>query len=278
LSAPARWAEVGVAYVLVEKPRPQTSVITLNRPERLNALSFDVVVPLADAIRRVATDPDSRVVVITGAGRGFCSGLDLEDHGVPPGIAGLPMSRIATRAMAIFADLVPALRELRQPVIAAVNGPAWGGGLCLACGADVRLAAESATFCGAGVRNGLTNTELGVSWLLPRLIGAAHAFEILLSGRELSAREAERVGLVSRVVPDEDLLETAFALARQICDWSPHGIAMTKQVLWSNLEVGSLRAGIDLESRNQLLVRMTTQNLDEAIRARRQGRKPIFED
>ncbi len=267
-----------MAYVLVEKPRPHTSVITLNRPERLNAMSFDVVVPLADAIRSVAADPDSRVVVLTGAGRGFCSGLDLEDHGVPPGIAGLPVSRIATRAMAIFADLVPALRELRQPVIAAVNGPAWGGGLCLACGADFRLAAESATFCGAGVRNGLTNTELGVSWLLPRLIGAAHAFEILLSGRELSAREAERVGLVSRVVPDDDLLETAFALARQICDWSPHGIAMTKQVLWSNLEVGSLRAGIDLESRNQLLVRMTTQNLDEAIRARRQGRKPIFED
>jgi enoyl-CoA hydratase len=278
LAAPARREEGGVEYVLVEKPRPHTSVITLNRPERLNAMSFDVVVPLADAIRSVAADSDSRVVVLTGAGRGFCSGLDLEDHGVPPGIAGLPVSRIATRAMAIFADLVPALRELRQPVIAAVNGPAFGGGLCLACGADVRLAAESATFCGAGVRNGLTNTELGISWLLPRLIGAAHAFEILLSGRELSAREAERVGLVSRVVPDADLMENAFALARQICDWSPHGIAMTKQVLWSNLEVGSLRAGIDLESRNQLLVRMTTQNLDEAIRARKQGRKPVFED
>jgi enoyl-CoA hydratase len=266
-----------MSELLYEKDGP-IATLTLNRPDRLNAISGPMLAALSAKLVEANEDRDVRAIILTGAGRGFCSGLDLEDHGVPPGIAGLPMSRIATRAMAIFADLVPALRELRQPVIAAVNGPAWGGGLCLACGADVRLAAESATFCGAGVRNGLTNTELGVSWLLPRLIGAAHAFEILLSGRELSAREAERVGLVSRVVPDDDLLETAFALARQICDWSPHGIAMTKQVLWSNLEVGSLRAGIDLESRNQLLVRMTTQNLDEAIRARRQGRKPIFED
>jgi enoyl-CoA hydratase len=267
-----------VAYVLVEKPQPHTSVITLNRPERLNALSFDVVVPLHDAIRQVGADNDTWVVVLTGAERGFCSGLDLEDHGVPPGIDGLPVSRIATRAMALFADLVPALRELPQPVIGAINGPAFGGGLCLACGTDVRLAAESATFCGAGVRNGLTNTELGISWLLPRLVGASHAFEILLSGRELPAREAERIGLVSRVVPDADLRGEALALARQICAWSPHGIAMTKQVLWSNLETGSLRAGIDLESRNQLLVRMTTQNLDEAIRARKEGRSPHFVD
>ena len=265
-------------YVLVDKPRPHTSVITLNRPERLNAMSFEVVGPLHEAIREVGADNDTWVVVLTGAGRGFCSGLDLEDHGVPPGIAGLPMSRIATRSMAIFADLVPALRALPQPVIAAINGPAWGGGLCLSCGADIRLAAESATFCMAGVRNGLTGTELGISWLLPRLVGASHAFEIILSGREFAAREAERIGFVSRVVPDVDLLEDAFALARQICEWSPHGVAMTKQVLWANLEIGSLRAAIDLESRNQLLVRLTTANLDEAIRARKAGRKPEFKD
>jgi enoyl-CoA hydratase len=267
-----------MSYVEIEKPRPHVSVVRLNRPERLNALSFETVVPLHDALLEVAADNDTWVVILTGAGRGFCSGLDLEDHGVPPNIAGLPISRIATRAMAVFADLVPALRNLPQPVLGAINGPAYGGGLCLAVACDVRLAAESATFCGAGIRNGLTGTELGVSWILPRMIGAAHAFELILTGREVGAREAERIGLVSRVVPDADLLDHAHDVAEEICAHSPHGVAMTKRVLWSNLETGSLHAAMDLESRNQLLVRMTTQNLDEAIRARREGRKPSYAD
>lgn len=267
-----------MAYVEITKPRPHVSVVTLNRPERLNALSFETVLPLREAIARVGEDNDTWAVVLTGAGRGFCSGLDLEDHGVPPNISGLPVSRIATRAMALFADLVPAMRSLSQPVIGAINGPAYGGGLCLAVGCDVRLAAASATFCGAGIRNGLTGTELGISWILPRMIGAARAFELILTGREIDASEAERIGLVSRVLPDAALLEAALDVADEICAHSPHGVAMTKRVLWSNLETASLHAAMDLESRNQLLVRMTTQNLDEAIRARRAGRKPKYAD
>jgi enoyl-CoA hydratase len=128
------------------------------------------------------------------------------------------------------------------------------------------------------VRNGLTNTELGLSWILPRLVGASRAFELLFTGREIDAAEAERIGLVARVVPDEALLDEALALAARLCELSPHGVAMTKRVLWSNLETASLHAGMDLENRNQLLVRMTTGNLDEAIRARREGRKPRFAD
>jgi enoyl-CoA hydratase len=267
-----------MAHVELTKPRPHVALITLNRPERLNALSFELVAPLYEAIAAAAADNDSYVVVVTGAGRGFCSGLDLEDHGVPPGIAGLPMSRIATRAMEYMSDLVPALRELPQPVIAAVNGPAYGGGMCLCFGADIRLAGESAVFRGAGINNGLTGTELGVSYLLPRLIGASRAFEIILTGREVSAREAERVGMVARVVPDAELLDAALDVAEEMCALSPHGLAMTKQTLWSNLEVGSLQAAMDLENRNQLLVRLTTDNLAEAIRARKQGRKPRYAD
>jgi enoyl-CoA hydratase len=267
-----------MAYVEIMRPRPHVAVVTLNRPERLNALSFDTVVPLHDALETVAGDNEVWAVVLTGAGRGFCSGLDLEDHGVPPGIAGLPVSRIAVRAMAVFADLVPRMRAMSQPVIAAINGPAYGGGLCLAVGTDIRLAGASARFCGAGVRNGLTNTELGISWILPRLVGASRAFDLLLTGREIDAGEAERIGLVSRVVPDDALLDEALGLASRLCELSPHGVAMTKRVLWSNLETGSLHAGMDLENRNQLLVRMTTNNLDEAIRARREGRKPDFAD
>jgi enoyl-CoA hydratase len=267
-----------VSYVEVETPRPHVRVIRINRPERLNALSFETVVPLHEAIQRVGADNDCWVALLTGAGRGFCSGLDLEDAGLPPNVAGLPMSRIAIRAMETMSSLVPALREMPQPVIAAVNGAAYGGGFCLALGADIRIAGESARFRAAGINNGLTSTELGASWLLPRLVGASRAFEILLSGRELDAREAERIGLVARSVPDAELEAACLALAEGICELSPHGVAMTKRVLWSNLESGSLAQGIDLENRNQLLVRMTTSNLDEAIRARREGRKPVYND
>jgi enoyl-CoA hydratase len=165
-----------------------------------------------------------------------------------------------------------------QPLIAAINGPAYGGGMCLPLGCDIRIAARSAAFRGAGINNGLTGTECGVSFLLPRLIGASRANEIILSGREVDADEAERIGLVSRVVTEEGLLPAALELAGQMCGFSTHGLAMTKEVLWSNLETGSLKAAIDLENRNQLLVRMTTQNLDEAIRARRDGRPPVYED
>ena len=117
-----------------------------------------------------------------------------------------------------------------------------------------------------------------MSWLLPRLVGAAHAWDILLTAREVDAAESARIGMVSRVLADDRLLDAALEVAEQICRWSPHGVAMTKKVLWSNLETGSLEAAIDLENRNQLLVRLTTQNLQEAIDARRQGRDPHFED
>jgi enoyl-CoA hydratase len=265
-------------YVAIEKPRPHVSVVVLNRPERLNAMSFDTVMPLHEAIETVGRDNDTWVVVLTGAGKGFCSGLDLEDHGMPPGCDGLPMSRIAIRAMETFSSLVPALRKIPQPVVAAVNGPAYGGGLCLALGADIRIAGASATFRNAGINNGLTGTELGISWLLPRAIGAAHAWDVILTGRELDAREAERLGLVSRVVADAELRDAALGIAEGLCEFSPHGLAMTKKVLWSNLETGSLEAAIDLENRNQLLVRLTTQNLQEAITARKEKRRPRYED
>ena len=267
-----------MSFVRVDKPIEHVSRITLDRPERMNAMSFDLVGPLYEAIERVKVDNDSWVVILTGVGSGFCSGLDLEDHGVPPHIDGLPMSRIATRAMEYMSNLVPALRHLPQPVLCAINGPAVGGGMCLTLGADVRLAARSAYFRAAGITNGLTATELGVSYLLPRLVGASRAFEILLSGRDVSAEEAERIGLVSRTVDDDRLEAETLALAERICGLSPHGVAMTKQVLWANLEASSLEAAIDLENRNQLLVRLTTNNLEEAIRARREKRKPVYRD
>lgn len=266
------------AYVEITEPRPHVRQVTMDRPERMNAMSFDTVAPLREALVEVGADNDCWVVVLTGAGDGFCSGLDLEDAGIPPGGDGLALSRLALLAMEYMADLVPLMRSLRPPVIAAVNGAAVGGGMCLSLGADIRLAAESAYWRAAGINNGLGAVELGLSYLLPRAIGASRAFEICLSGRDVDAAEAERIGLVSRTVPDDQLLAATHDLAERICGWSTTGVATTKQLLWSALETGSLEAAIAAENRNQLLIRMTTGNLDEYLAARREGRTPVYED
>ena len=265
-------------YVRTSDPREHVRVITMSRPERLNALSFATVEPLRDALAEAEADNDVWVVVLHGDGEGFCSGLDLEDAGIPPGADGLPLSRMAARAMEYMADVVPQMRGMPQPVIAAVHGAAVGGGMCLSLGADIRVAGESAYWRAAGINNGLGAVELGLSYTLPRAIGAARAFEICLSGREVDAAEAERIGLVSQVVPDAELLDACLGLADRICGWSTQGVASTKQLLWSAMEINSLQAAIELENRNQLLIRMTTDNLEEYIRARRDGRTPVYED
>jgi enoyl-CoA hydratase len=265
-------------WVRIDRPRPHTAVITLNRPERMNSMAFELMVPLHEAFARVGEDNDTTCVVLTGTGRGFCSGADTGDSEPPPNVDGLGLSRIATRAMSILADLVPAMQRMPQPVICAINGAAIGGGMCLTLGADIRLAAQSAYFRAAGMNNGLTATELGLSFLLPRAIGSSRAFEIMLSGRDVDAHEAAAIGLVSRVVPDDQLLTEALDLADQINGWSRQGIALTKRTMWAGLELGSLRAAIEMESQTQLFVRLTTQNFEEAVRARKEGRPPNFED
>ena len=267
-----------MSFVRVEKPRPHTSVIAMDRPQRMNSMAFDLVMPLLEAFREVAADNDTWCAVLTGTGRAFCSGADTRDASPPPNIEGLTLTRIATRAMDTVSSLVPAVRRMPQPVICAVNGAAIGGGLCLTLGADIRIAGESAYFRAAGINNGLTSTELGLSFLLPRAIGASRAFEIMLTGRDVSAREAAEIGLVSRTVPDSELLGAALDLADTLNGWSTQGVALTKRMLWAGLETASLDAAIELESHTQLFVRLTTQNFEEAERARKEGRKPVFED
>lgn len=264
--------------VVVEKPRPHTTVIRLNRPERMNSMAFEAMVPLHEAIEKVAQDNDTHCVILTGSGRGFCSGADTQHTEPPPNIEGLTLTRIATRSMTILADLVPALRRMPQPVICAVNGAAIGGGMCLTLGADIRIAGESAYFRAAGIHNGLTSTELGVSFLLPRAIGSSRAFEVMLSGRDIDSKEAAEIGLVSRTVPDASLMDTALDLADQINGWSTQGVQLTKRMLWSGLETASLAAAIELESHTQLYVRLTTRNFEEATAARKEGRPPRFQD
>ena len=202
-----------MALVSVSTPIPHVRVVTLDNPSRLNSMSFALVGDLYDALAAVASDNDCRVVVLTGAGRAFCSGLELEHAGLPPGTADLGRHRMGLRAMEFMGGVVPAMRNMPQPVIAAIKGPAYGGGMCLSLGADIRLAGRSAVFCGAGITNGLTGCELGVSWLLPRAVGTSRSNEIILTGRKVDAGEAERIGLVSRVFDDDDVLGEAVDMA-----------------------------------------------------------------
>jgi enoyl-CoA hydratase len=267
-----------MAFVLVDKPRSDIALVTLNRPERMNAMAFDVMIPLREALETLSHDNDVRVVVLTGAGHGFCSGADLEDSGIVPNIDGLTVTSIARRALELLDDVIHAIRKMHQPVIGAINGAAIGGGFCLACACDIRIASEQAYFRAAGINNGLTASELGISYLLPREIGSARAFEIMLSGRDVTAAEAERIGLVSRLVPHNDLLDECYELADRITGFSRVGVEVTKRMLWSSLDAGSLHAHMDHEGIAQLYVRLTTQNFEEAIRARKEKRTPEYRD
>jgi enoyl-CoA hydratase len=269
---------VNNSLVLVDRPRPNIALITLNRPERMNSMAFDVMVPLKGVIEEITYDNDVRVVVLTGAGRGFSSGADHKSAGAVPNIDGLTRPTFALRSMEVLDDVIMGLRRMHQPVIAAVNGPAIGGGLCLALAADIRIASTEAYFRAAGINNGLTGSELGLSYLLPRAIGASRAFEIMLTGRDVDADEAERIGLVSRKVPGGLLLETCYQVAEQIAAFSRPGVELTKRTLWTGLDAGTLEGHMQAEGLGQLFVRLLTANFEEAVAARAEKRSPVFTD
>ena len=267
-----------MSFVTVEKPRPAVTLITLNRPERMNAMAFDVMVPFKEALEEVSFDNDTRVVIVTGAGAGFCSGADLEDPGWLDIFNGLTVPGIARRAMKILEDVIKAIHDMHQPVIGAINGPAIGGGFCLAMATDIRVAADSAVFRPAGINNGLTSAELGLSYLLPRAIGTSRAFEIMLTGRDVDASEAQRVGIVSKTVAGEVLLDECYAIAERIAGFSQLGVELSKQMLWAGVDAGGLHTHMNHEGHAQLFMRMTTKNFQEAITARKEGRAPDFKD
>lgn len=266
-------------FVLIDRPRPHCAVVTLNRPERMNSMALDVMVPLREALRTVGDDNEIRSVILTGAGRGFCSGADQSgESGRMPNTAGLTRATIALRAMTLLDDIIAELRRIPQPVIAAVNGAAIGGGLCLAMACDIRLASTKAYFRAAGINNGLTASELGLSYLLPRAIGITRAAELMLTGRDVEAAEAVTIGLVSRAVAHETLLEECLAIADQIAGWSRPGIELTKRTLRSSMEAGSLESHMQAEGLGQLFVRLMTSNFEEAVAARKEGRSATFAD
>ena len=233
---------------------PQISMIRLNRPDRLNALTFEMVAEIHDALDAVGNDTDCKVVILTGAGRGFSAGLDLKDWGTAPGPGEHPHVRAGIDAQTFISNLVVHMRELPQVIIAAVNGPAFGGGLALACASDIRLAGPDARFCSAFIRTGLSGTDIGITYLLPRLIGNARAFDLILTGRDIDAAEAFQMGLVSRVADGEGLDELALSYARQMAAYTATGLRTTKEVLWHNTDATSLSGALALEIRNQNLM------------------------
>jgi enoyl-CoA hydratase len=267
-----------MSFVEVSQPRPHITLVTLNRPERMNAMAFDVMIPFKETLEEISYDNQTRVVVVTGAGRGFCSGADLTDSGTIPNLDGLTVPTISLRAMELLDDVIMTIRKMHQPVIAAVNGAAIGGGFCLALAFDIRVASEEAYFRAAGINNGLSSTELGLSYLLPRAIGSSRAFEIMLTGRDVDGAEAERIGLVSKTVAPDALLETCFDMADVMIGWSRVGVEMAKRVLWASLDASSLSAHMQHEGVAQLYVRNLTGNFEEMIRARKEGRTPVYLD
>lgn len=251
---------VGHPGELVQRTELQPGVVqlTLCRPEKLNALTEPLVSQLHSHLGGVAADPTCRVVVLTGAGRGFCAGLDLGGFGTIPGTEDFGRTHQTWATQRAIAALVQVIRRLPQPVIAAVNGPAAGGGLALVCASDIRIAASTAVFSTSFIRIGVSGCDIGTSWMLPRLVGAARAHELMLTSRRFDAAEALRIGLVTDVVEPDALPDAVAALAGSLLAAPPLSLSLTKQGMWLALEVPSFDAMVEVENRQQVLASATT--------------------
>ncbi|HEY1522989.1 MAG TPA: enoyl-CoA hydratase-related protein [Solirubrobacteraceae bacterium] len=239
--------------VLVDQPRPGVRVLTLNRPDQLNAMTAELCAALHQELASAGADRSCRAVVLNGAGRAFCAGLDLHGYGTAPGNDGTDAARDRLANQEHMSRLVLGLRGLPQPVIAAVNGPAAGLGFALTLGCDIRFAAPEAVFRAAFINVGVSNCDMGTSWLLPRLIGASRSHEMMLTGRRVSAEEALAIGLVAQLVAGGELLDRSLEAATQIASLAPWGVRLTKQGIWSALEIGSEQAAIEFEDRQQIM-------------------------
>jgi enoyl-CoA hydratase/carnithine racemase len=247
----------------LETPHPGVALVTLDRPARLNAIDEVMVRELYETCGAIGADRSVHAVVLTGAGRGFCSGIDLRDFG-ESARAALEHDLDRLRFQEHMAGLPQALRALPQPVIAAVNGPAVGAGLALVLAADMRICARSASFGNAAILIGLSAAEMGMSYHLPRVVGTSVAADWMLTGRTVTADEAFQRGLVSELVDDGLLGDRALELAAQIAANSPLALVMTKRALQVNTDAPDLSAALEVENRNQVI----TSASEEAVAAR----------
>jgi enoyl-CoA hydratase/carnithine racemase len=254
-------------------------LLTLNRPERLNALNYEMVAGLSDFFDQRQRDYETRLIVVTGAGRGFCAGFDLK-AGSEQGQwqKGVGPVQDAYAFQESIADVIVKMRRCPQPLIAAVNGAATGGGFSLALGCEMRIGTPEARFACSFLNLGLGGGDMGTSYHLPRLVGSAHAADLLYSGRIVDGEEAMGMGLITKVVDREELLPTAMAMAEGIvAKASPMGLRLTKEVLNETVSGISLEAALKLENRNQILASQTA-DATESLQAWHEKRQPDWKD
>jgi len=250
-----------------EEIEPEIGLLTLNRPESLNALSLKMLDDLYSLFAFLNSDLKIRVLIITGAGRGYCSGADLKDEGMNSeegrkafGSASIHLDMIQKK----YSGIIKEMRRLPQPIISAVNGAAAGGGMTLALASDVIIASDNANFTPSFINIGLSGGELGTTYFLPKMVGIAKASEILMTGRTVNAEEAERIGMICRMVPEQQLMDSALEVARSMVDKTPLGLRLTKETIRQNLDAPCLENAIELENRNQSIL-CTAPEFFEAV-------------
>ena len=244
--------------LIVERPHDGVVALQLNRPKQLNAINQTMRDELMQTFASLGADASVNAVVLTGAGRGFCSGIDMRDFG-PDALEASDPAIDRLRFQEAMAALPQAIRQLPQPVIAAVNGPCVGAGLALCLAADIRICSTAASFGNAAILLGLSGAEMGMSYHLPRIVGNSVAADWILTGRTVPASEADRRGLVSEMVEPDHLSERAMKIATEIADLSPLGVRLTKRALQINRDASGLAAAMELENRNQVLSHATEE-------------------
>ena len=250
--------------------------VRMNRPDRLNALNPALIADLIAVFRGLQHDRKTRVVILTGTGKGFCAGADLQEQAGPgavPGTAGMSQLGFVYKYQEYLAQLMLAIHECDKPVVAAINGAAVGGGFAIALASDIRIASTAAKFGAVFIKVGLSACDVGTSYFLPRLVGTGVAAELMLSGRIFEAAEAREIRLVSQVVEPEALEGSTVELARSIAENSEYGVWMTKKGLWSGIDAPSLRHTMEMENRTQVLGCFTGA-MEESMAAFSAGRKP----
>ena len=247
------------------------ALVTLDRPERLNAITTTMIGELDRVVTAVDIDPSLRAVIVTGAGRGFCAGLDLQSQGVAPGAESVRPTVAGLMWQDHLATLHERIHRSRKPWIAAVNGACVGGGFALALACDIRTASPAATFGAVFLKIGVSNCDMGTSYFLPRLVGASRSAELLLTARIFDADEADTIGLLTSL--DDDSVARALDTARLIRSNAPFGTWMTKETMWQTVDAPSLRHTLDLENRTQIMC-SANGDITEARRAFAEKRPP----
>ncbi len=272
-------APAATAYDTINiRKEGQIDWLTLNRPDALNSLDPQMIDELLDYFLSLYMNNSVRIVVIKGAGRAYCAGLDLKDTSNRSDTSAIqtgPAAGLISQRR--ISEIVMRMRKCPQPIISLVHGPACGGGFAMALASDIRIAGESARMNAAFIRIGLSACDIGVSYFLPRLVGVSVASELMLTGRFIKADRALATGLVSEVVPDDELEAAARPYLDEMITTAPLGLRLTKECLNMNIDAGSLEAAIAMEDRNQILC-SGTEDFKEGVRAFVEKRPPAYQD